>query len=127
MSRSTFVKYEIAFLLAIPIWALVSGCAGLGPDSFTTVYLIAYYYLVTGWALFLSRVLPNVVVDWLSLGIAGASLIGLICGMHFFFAVGCIEKSQENGHCINLGRMTNCLRCPSGNSGLRWASSGLWC
>ena len=84
MSRSTFVKYEIAFLLTIPIWAVVSGCAGLAPDPFTTVYFIAYFYLVTGWALFLLRVLPNIVVDWFSLGIAGASLVALVCGLHFF-------------------------------------------
>lgn len=76
MSRRTFVRMEMAFLLAIAAWILVLGCAGIPPDPFTTVFMIAYFYLVVGWVLFLSRVLPHVVLDWFSLGLAGACLTG---------------------------------------------------
>lgn len=84
MTRKTFVKLEIAFLLAIPLGAFVLACANLEPEPFTSLYFIAWYYLVTGWASFLSRVLPVVVVDRFSLGVAGVSLIGLTFGLHRF-------------------------------------------
>jgi len=86
VSRRTFVILEIAFLLLIPAWIVVTSCAGLPPGPFVDVFVIAYFYLVTGWAFFLSRVVPNVVVDWFSLGLAGACLVGLACGLHFFCA-----------------------------------------
>jgi hypothetical protein len=86
VSRRSFVKIEIAFLLAIPAWGFVISCAGLYPDSFSSVYLIAYFYLVAGWAFFLSRVVPNMVVNWIALGEAGICLVGLVCGLHFFCA-----------------------------------------
>jgi hypothetical protein len=86
VSRRTFIKLEIAFLLAIPVWAAVTGCIGLGPDPFSMVYLIAYFYLTTGWAFFLSRVAPSVEVDWPGVGIAVVSLLGLAFGLHFFCA-----------------------------------------
>ncbi len=85
MTRKTFVKLEIALLLAIPLGAFVLACANLEPEPFTTLYFIAWYYLVTGWASFLSRVLPVVVVDRFSLGVAGVCLIGLTFGLHRFF------------------------------------------
>ena len=84
MSRRTFVRIEIAFLLAILAWLGFWACAGIPPDPFTTVFALAYFYLVVGWALFLERVLPLVVIDWFSLGLAAACLTGLVCGMHYF-------------------------------------------
>jgi hypothetical protein len=83
VSRKTFVRIEIAFLLAMLAWAPVLNCAGF-PDPFSTVFLLAYFYLVVGWALFLARVVPNVLIDWFSVSLAVACLLGLICVMHFF-------------------------------------------
>ncbi len=91
MSRRTFVKIEIAFILAIPAWA------GFSPNPFNTMYIMAYYYLVTGWAIFLSRVVPNMVINWTTLGIAGICLIGLIIGLHFFFTWLHREVARKQG------------------------------
>ena len=84
MTRKTFVKLEISLLVAIPLGAFVLACANLEPEPFTTMFFIAWYYLLTGWATFLSRVLPVVVVDWFSVGVAGVCLIGLTFGLHGF-------------------------------------------
>lgn len=86
MSRQNFVQLEIVFLLALPAWALLNKFAGSDPGSFTSVYLIVCYHLLTGWAFFLSRVLPKVVVDWFSVGVASTCLFGLCFGLHFFCA-----------------------------------------
>lgn len=86
MSRETFVKLEIAFLLALPAWIGFWTCAGGYPTAFETVYMIAYFYLVAGWVMFFARVLPNVAIDWLSVGLAVACLIILVCGLHCFCA-----------------------------------------
>jgi hypothetical protein len=86
VTRRTVVRLEIAFLLAMPTWALVLGCAGLPLDPFSTVYFISYFFLITGWAFFLSGVLPNVTVDWTAVGIAVGCLLGLAFGLHLFCA-----------------------------------------
>jgi hypothetical protein len=88
VTRRNVVKLEIAFILAIPTWALLLICAGIGPDPFSTVYVIAYFYLVTGWAFFLSRVLPNVTVDWSSVGIAAGCMVGLATSRFRRYAFG---------------------------------------
>lgn len=84
MSRRTIVKLEIAFLLAIPAWVILLGCAGEHADAFSMKYMFSYYYLVTGWAFFLGRVLPNVTVNWSSVGMTAGCLLGLAFGMHIF-------------------------------------------
>jgi hypothetical protein len=83
VSRRTFVRIEIGFLLTILAWITATNCAGI-PDPFTTVFMLAYFYLVVGWSLFLARVLPQVAVDWWSFGLAGACLTGLVVGLHLF-------------------------------------------
>jgi len=85
VSRRTLVKIEIAFILTIPAWIVVVNCAGIPADPFTTVVILAFFYLLAGWALFLARVWPHVAIDWFNLGLAGACLAGLVCGLHFFF------------------------------------------
>jgi hypothetical protein len=85
MSRKRVIWIEIAFISAVPVWATFLGfCAGLAPDPFSTVYLLSYFHLLTGWAVFLWRVVPNVAIDWFGVVLALASLAGLAGGMHYF-------------------------------------------
>jgi hypothetical protein len=98
VSRKTIVKIEVAFLLAIPLWAGVLTCLGPGPDPFSTVYLLAYFHLVIGWLSFLVRVIPNVTIDWFSTALAGGCLLGLVGGMHFFGAWLHREIQSKRAH-----------------------------
>ena len=83
MSRQTFVRIEVGFLVVAFLWVLCGGIL-VPVDRYTAVFAHAYFFLLTGWGFFAWRVLPNVTVDFLSVGIAAASLICLAVGLHYF-------------------------------------------
>lgn len=65
--------------------------------SFVHVYVTSYLLLLVGWILFLGRVVPVLTIDWFSVGLCAACVLGLACGMHFMlrWLTGEIAKKKS--------------------------------